>query len=205
MNYRDDESFFTTVFPPFLYYGWSVKSWLLHDENAKFRYIRDCEAEQEFWNIEQVNDVYPEIKTIAIAVNPWSRIYYMYQQLCIMHEYNDARLENLDCLITDNFSKFVKNFQLPPNTLGDFWFSVTTPICKWIDYEVNDDVKTADYILRDYALEEDFQKIQEYFQSDVPLAIESTLPHYREQYTSETQKIITDVFKEDIERFGFEF
>lgn len=205
MNYKTDDSFFTTVFPPFVYYGWSVKSWLLQDENAIFRYIRDYEIEQEFWNIEQVNDIYPEIKTITITVNPWARMYYAYQQLHAMKQANDYRLVDLTDIPLDTFSNFVNSLPSMPATNGDFWFSIPTPICKWIDYEVNGDVKTADYILRDYALEEDFQKIQEYFQSDVPLAIESTLPDYREQYTSETQKIITDVFKKDIERFGFEF
>ena len=48
MNYKNDDSFFTTVLPPFVCFGWSVKSWLLDDDAAKFRYIRDYEIESEF-------------------------------------------------------------------------------------------------------------------------------------------------------------
>ena len=100
MNYKDDDSFFTTVFPPFVYYGWNVKSWLLENENAKYRYIRDYEIEQEFWNVEQINEVYEGIKTIAIVVNPWARTYYVYQQLLEMKNNNlwylsvEAKFEN---------------------------------------------------------------------------------------------------------------
>lgn len=205
MNYKTDDSFFTTVFPPFLYYGWSVKSWLLNDENAKFRYIRDYEIEQEFWNLEQIEDIYPDIKTITIVVNPWTRVYYSYQQLCIMKNNKDDRLLNLDQLPLDSFSKFVNALPAMPDELGNFWFSLTTPMCRWIDYEVDGELKTSDYVLRDISIEDDFQKIQEYFCSNIPLELPKKLPSYKNRYSKKTRDIVNNLFKEDIDRFGYEF
>ena len=205
MNYEDDDSFFTTVFPPFLYYGWSVKSWLLQDENAKFRYIRDYEIEQEFWNIGQINEIYSEIKTIAIVVNPWARMHYAYQQLHAMKQANDNRVVDLTDIPLDKFSNFINSLPSMPETIDDFWFSITTPICKWIDYEIAGEIKTADYIIKDKTFEEDFKKIQEYFCSDVPLDMPKKLPSYKRFYTKKTKDIVADLFKEDIDRFGYEF
>ena len=197
MNYETDDSFFTTVFPPFVYYGWSVKSWLLQDENAIFRYIRDYEIEQEFWNIGQINEIYSEIKTIAIVVNPWDRIYYVYDQLCVMKEAEDSILKDLTNVPLDNFSNFVNSLPMMPNTFGNFWFSLTTPVCRW--------TAGADYVLKDITFEKDFQKIQEYFDSSIPLKLREKLPSSREFYNNTTKDIVASIFKEDIEQFGYTF
>lgn len=205
INYSNDNSYFITVFPPFVYYGWSVKSWLLNNDWAKYRYIRDFEIEQEFWNIGQINTVYEDIKTIAIVVNPWDRIYYAYQQLYAMKEANDNRLIDLSNIPLDNFSDFVSSLPSMPDNIGNFWFSITTPISKWIDYEVGGKIKTVDYILKDTTFEKDFEKIQEYFCSDMPLVIPEKLPNYKQFYNKKTKDIIANLFKEDIDRFGYEF
>lgn len=205
MNYKTDNSFFTTVFPPFVYYGWSVKSWLLQDEHAKYRYIRDYEAEQEFWNIEQINEIYSGIKTIAIVVNPWARMYYAYQQLRVMKETQNTQVVDLTNIPLDNFSSFVNSLPSMPTTIGDFWFSLTTPVCKWIDYERDGEIITADYVIKDKTFEEDFKRIQEYFCSAVSLDMPKKLPSYKRFYTKKTKDIVADLFKEDIDRFGYEF
>ena len=78
-----------------------------------------------------------------------------------------------------------------------FWFSITTPICKWIE--------NADYILIDTSLQEDFRTIQDYFLSDSELVVTEELPNYKEFYNNTTREIVATVFKEDIARFGYEF
>ena len=205
MNYQTDDSFFTTVFPPFVYYGWSVKSWLLNDVNAKFRYIRDYEIEQEFWNIEQINDVYPDIKTITIVINPWDRIYYTYNQLCIMKEAQDSRFVDLTNIPLDSFSDFTNSLSSMPDTIGDFWFNITTPMSRWIVYETDAKLRTVDYILKDTTFEKDSQKLQDYFCSDTPLDLCEKLPCYKEFYNKKNRDIVADIFKEDIDRFGYKF
>ena len=197
MNYKNDDSFFTTVLPPFVCFGWSVKSWLLDDDAAKFRYIRDYEIESEFWNVAQVNEVYPGIKTIAIVINPWARMYYAYQQLLEMKSLEDPRLGDLSQLKLDSFTKFIKNLPATSSKIGDFWFSITTPICNWIE--------NADYILIDTSLQQDFRTIQDYFLSDSELVVTEELPNYKEFYNNTTREIVATVFKEDIARFGYEF
>jgi hypothetical protein len=204
-TYKTDDSFFTTVFPPFIYYGWAVKSWLSNNDIAKFRYIRDAEIEQEFWNIQQINDIYPEIKTIAIVVNPWSRIYYAYNQLCMMKENNQLSSLDLNFLKLDSFSKFVTDLPNLPASVGNFWFSLTTPMCKWFDCEVDGESRTVDYILKDISLISDFQVLQDYFCAGESLRIGSSLPCYKEFYNKKTREIIATLFKEDIERFNYEF
>jgi hypothetical protein len=197
MNYKEDDSFFTTVLPPFICFGWSVKSWLLDNDAAKFRYIRDYEIESEFWNVAQVNEVYPGIKTIAIVINPWARMYYAYQQLLEMKSLEDPRLGDLSQLELDSFTKFIKNLPPTSSKIGSFWFSITTPICKWIE--------NADYILIDTSLQQDFRTIQDYFLSDSELVVTKELPNYKEFYNNTTREIVATVFKEDIARFGYEF
>lgn len=204
MNYKEDDSFFTTVFPPFVYYGWSIKSWLLNDQIAKFRYIRDHEAEQEFWNIEQINEIYPEVKSISIIVNPWARVRYSFEQLCIMKNNNAAGIKNLSQMPLDSFSKFVNNLSDLPQD-DDLWFSITTPMSRWIDYESDGKLRTVDYILKDETFESDFRKIQEYFCSDKPLNIPKIMPCYKEFYNKKNKDVVADIFKEDIDRFGYEF
>ena len=96
LTYKNDDSFFTTVFPPFVFYGSSVKVWFAQDNTARFRSIRDSEIESEFWSVEQVQEVYPGIRTIGIVVNPWARMRYAYTQLCNMKEVGtDSYLELL--------------------------------------------------------------------------------------------------------------
>lgn len=197
ITYKTDDSFFTTVFPPFTYYGWPVKSWLLNNDAAKFRYIRDSDIEEDFWKAQQVIDVYTEIKTITIILNPWARMRYAYTQLCKMKkDKSNPHQKSISFINLDSFEDFI--IDLPNRT-------ISTPMCKWFDYEVNGEQKTVDYILRDYAIEEDFKLLQEYFCSDTPLVLPKKLPSYKRYYNTETKEIVAKLFKEDIERFNYKF
>jgi hypothetical protein len=202
LTYKNDDSFFTTVFPPFVFYGSSVKVWFAQDNSARFRSIRDSEIETEFWNVEQVQDVYPGIKTISIVVNPWARMRYAYTQLGKMKEVGtDTYLESLKL---DSFEEFINS--LPTMTpLNKYWFTLATPMSKWFDYTVDGKVKTVDYILKDNNLAEDFRELQDYFCTDIPLNPPKKLPSYKKFYNKQTKEIVATIFKEDIDRFNYKF
>lgn len=202
LTYKNDDSFFTTVFPPFVFYGSSVKVWFAQDKTARFRSIRDLEIETEFWNIEQVQEVYPGIKTISIVVNPWARMRYAYTQLGKMKEVgNDPYLESLTL---DSFEEFINS--LPTmQPVDKYWFTLATPMSRWFDYTEDGQLKTIDYILKDTTLEKDFQILQDYFCTVVPLKTPKKLPSYKKFYNKQTKEIVATIFKEDIDRFNYKF
>jgi hypothetical protein len=190
------------VFPPFVFYGTCVKFWFNKNHTAKFRYIRDTEVETEFWNAGQVQDIYPGIKTISIVINPWARMRYAYIQLCEMKEKgNDPYIELLQLT---SFEEFINS--LPKMQPTDkFWFTLATPMSRWLDYTEDDELKTVDYILKDNTIATDFQALQDYFCSDITLELPKKLPSYKKFYNKQTKEIVASVFKEDIERFDYKF
>lgn len=202
LTHKTDDSFFTTIFPPFVFYGTCVKFWFANNSAAKFRYIRDIEAETEFWNSSQVQDVYPGIKTISIVVNPWARMRYAYTQLCKMKEIGkDSYLELLQL---DSFEEFI-NSLLTMQPTDKYWFTLATPMSKWFDYVEDDESKTVDYVLKDNTITEDFQTLQNYFCSSTPLDLPKKLPSYKKFYNKQTKEIVAAIFKEDIDRFNYKF
>ena len=199
---KTDDSFFTTVFPPFVFYGTCVKFWFANNSSSKFRYIRDTEIETEFWKLEQVDDIYPGIKTISIVVNPWARMRYAYTQLCKMKEIsNDSYLKLLQL---DSFDEFINSLPTMQPT-DKFWFTLATPMCKWFDYAQDGELKTVNYILKDNTIAEDFQTLQDYFCTKTPLDLPKKLPSYKKFYNKQTKDIVAAVFKEDIDRFNYKF
>jgi hypothetical protein len=202
LTYKTDDSFFTTVFPPFVFYGTCVKFWFANNSSSKFRYIRDTEIETEFWKLEQVDDIYPGIKTISIVVNPWARMRYAYTQLCKMKEIsNDSYLKLLQL---DSFDEFINSLPTMQPT-DKFWFTLATPMCKWFDYAQDGELKTVNYILKDNTIAEDFQTLQDYFCTKTPLDLPKKLPSYKKFYNKQTKDIVAAVFKEDIDRFDYKF
>lgn len=201
-TYKTDDSFFTTVFPPFVFYGTCIKFWFANNSVAKFRYIRDMEVETEFWDAGQVQDIYPGIKTISIVVNPWARMRYAYTQLCKMKEIgNDSYLKLLQL---DSFDEFINSLPAMQPT-DKFWFTLATPMCKWFDYVEDGELKTVNYILKDNTLTEDFQALQDYFCTNTMLDLPKKLPSYKKFYNKQTKNIVATVFKEDIDRFDYKF
>jgi len=208
ITYKDDDSFFTTVFPPFIHHGLLIKQWLTRNENSKFRYIRDKEIEDYFYNVEQINEIYPGIKTIGMVLNPWNRISYAYRTLSYMKEtgFNNYSI-NFDFLKLDTFTKFVESLNSSA-VVEPFTFSLSESQHSWF----NRGELKATYVLRAEFIEEDFKEIKEYFCSDTPLVNKTmlelsnlTLPEYKEYYTDYTKAIVAQVFKEDIEQYGYEF
>lgn len=203
ITYKNDNSYFITVFAPFTFYGTFVKQWFKTDHWAQYRFIKDHEVEQEFWNAQKVYDTYQDVKMISIAVNPWARMRYAYEILNTMKAAGNTQV-NFKLIKLDNFDEFIENLYVDPFE-GKNWFSFNTPMSRWFEYEVNGETKTVDYIMKDYSLQDDFKSIKDYFESTDKLPVINTLADYQHHYNSNTRKIIEDIFLEDIERFSFDF
>jgi hypothetical protein len=202
MNYKNDESYFITVFAPFTFYGTAVKEWFRTEPWAQYRFIRDHDAEQEFWNAQQVYDTYQDVKMISIAVNPWARMRYAYEILNTMKSAGSTQID-FSLIKLDDFDEFIEHLYYDPFE-GKRWFSFNTPMSRWFDYEENNKTKTVDYLIKDYSLQTDFNSIQEYFQSTNTLTINNNIK-YHQYYNKVTQKVVEDIFIEDINRFDFNF
>jgi hypothetical protein len=155
--------------------------------------------EREFWRVDQIQDLYPGIKTIGIVVNPWVRMRYAYLELCKMKAASNKVYTDLNILELDSFEDFIKSL-IKMKPVDNFWFTLATPMCDW--FEANG--HKADFILKDTNLVNDFKEIQDYFCSDIILTI-AKAPAYRKSYTKETRSIVAEVFKKDIEQFDYKF
>jgi hypothetical protein len=204
LTYKTDDSFFTLVLPPFTYYGFVVKKWFMQTNNSRFRYIRDIELEREFCNLEMIDMTYPGIKTIGIIFNPWARMLHGYNTLCAMKKNKDTSYIDLSILELGSFNKFIHSL---PNmkSVEPYKFTLATPMSRWYSYQNNSEVRTVDYLLKAEALVEEFKILQEYFCCSEPLAIIDPLLEYKKSYNKKTQAIVAEVFKEDIEQFGYKF
>jgi len=78
--------------------------------------------------------------------------------------------------------------------------TLSTPQVRWIEPGVT-------HLLRFENLENDFKIIQDIFKCYEPLGTSNKIEHdhYRTYYNDETQQVIAEMFKEDIEAFGYEF
>ena len=123
--------------------------------------------------------------TFAVVRNPWDRLVSMYV--------------------------FIKKYRLVSEDFNDFVFhkikiwcfgihTLSTPQIRWIEPGVT-------HLLRFENLEEDFKIIQKIFQcyEPLPLSNKTHHDHYRTYYNDETRQAVAEMFKEDIEAFGYEF
>jgi len=126
--------------------------------------------------------------TFAIVRNPWDRIVslWAFWTGCVIHP--DVP-----------FDTFVRN--LDKYTFADWaWFTFAEPQKGWIPEGVT-------HLLKFETLEEDFRVIQERLGCFEPLPCvnASVRSNFRQYYTDETRDIIAQVFKDDIEAFGYTF
>ncbi len=199
ISYKNDFSFFGYLNTPgcwaYIHSEKGLISWFDSEPNAQFRLIVDLEAEDDCLTFEQLQDLYPGIKTIAIVINPWRKLAFIYKEL------TKAKLENknlgndLDQYDFTDFKSFLSQIDKP---IGKKWCSFQTPQSKWLE-NANDLL----HIVRDDYIEEDFKVIQEYFESEVPFDVE--LFDYKSFYDEETKQLVEEKCKEDIEKFNFKF
>lgn len=199
LDYTTDDSFFTTVIPPFSLQGWAVKSWLLSDEIAKFRFIRDIELEREFWNLKMINEVYTGIKTIGLVMNPFRRMVYAFKSLSELPENNIYKF-NTKILNLDTFDKFLISWS-SLDSAEPFWFKFSTPLHDWM-FDGN---VYVDYLLRVESLEKDFKPLNNYFKNYSGFVGLNDLFDYESYYNSESKKIVEKIFEKDLDEFKYHF
>lgn len=204
-TYKTDDSFFTCLVTPGNLHRLAIFKWFENISQAKFRFIRDQEIETEYFNLQQIDDIYPGIKTIAVVTNPWRRAVQSYTDTC------KFRAENRDIPATvfdfnlDNFDSFVYSLTTLPSS-SKYWFTPTTPQVDWLQYKQEDNTtKEVDFILRAEKIDEDFKIIQNYFCTDTPLILKDKVVPYRKFYNQETRDIISNLAAADIKRFGYKF
>jgi hypothetical protein len=140
-------------------------------------------------------------KTFAFVVcrNPWERF---------VQFYNYAKTSNDDISVafrTDNnlsseawpeFSWIVENITTLKNTE-----KVLTPQVTWLDGNI-------DLIIKFESLQEDFKTVQDIFSCYEPLsdtADSTPVANYKSYYNETTKAMIADIYRDDIERFGYTF
>lgn len=203
MNHNTDSSFFTVILPmrtPIQF--WDIYSWAEKAPAAIFRFIRDFEVEQDRLTLKEVNEIYPGVKTVGAVANPWARALWAYNitvnppkgypGVAEVSKY----FKNIDFTSFDAYLNSMEQCELL-----DTKTHPTTPQSTWLSH---DNIQ-VDYLLRVEHLDEDFKPLQQYFESDIPLDVDNFTIDYKQHYTSTTKNIIEKYFKEDIDRFGYEF
>jgi hypothetical protein len=152
-------------------------------------------------NLQAVDDLYPEVKIIGVVNNPWTRVYNFYIDFTQHGGRNSIeKLIEIYDFRLDSFESFVLNLHIAKKN-PDSWFGPTTPQYNWVQYGN----RRVDYLFKAETLEEDFKVIQEYFCTDVPLMLQNNTVNYREHFTDEMRKAVEELFKVDIEKFGYSF
>lgn len=204
LTYKTDDSFFTVLIIPGNFHRDSIFKWFEQSSQAKFRFIRDNEIESDYSNLQQIDDIYPGIKTVAVVTNPWLRAVHAYKTIQLLKAETRSIPANTFNFDTDNFENFIHNLQHVPKN-SKYWFMPSTPQSAWVTYDSDNGKRTVDYVLKSETIDTDFKAIQDYFCVTTPLTGKDKLPAYRKYYTKKTRDIIADISAEDIERFGYKF
>ena len=137
--------------------------------------------------------VHPSTETIenltsesfAVVRNPWDRIVSLWSF--------QKKYQKLDV----PFDTFVRNLE-SYKFAEESWFTFDQPQKAWIPNGVT-------YLLKFETLEDDFKVIQEKLGCHEPLMKANTTEHddYHTYYKVETWNIVAELFKDDIETFGY--
>ncbi|MEM6486066.1 MAG: sulfotransferase family 2 domain-containing protein [Pseudomonadota bacterium] len=142
----------------------------------------------------------------TIVRNPWSRVVSAYNFLRA-GGFNavDRKFWELELERYEDFEDFVKNWLTPANIKNSIHFK---PQCEYVfDYSAR---ITVDFVCYYENLEQDFA----YLSSKIP--VRSELSHnnvgpsgssieYAEVYSDETQRIVGDLYAQDVYTFGYKF
>jgi len=209
-TYQTNENFFICITAGDFMWPAYIFDWFYQVPAARFRLIFDTELDGQVANLKMVDDIYPGIETVGIVSNPWIKTFDAFIKLTSLRSKGVPHpLESLFKFDLSSFDNFVK--QTPTfSTIPQVWFTPATTATEWTTYvDSTGKVKETKFIIRKDFMLEDFKKLQEFFCTSQPLILpEGICPpslEYRNYYSTETKQIISRIFQDDIERFGFNF
>jgi hypothetical protein len=147
-----------------------------------------------------VKDCYPNAKTMSVVRNPWQRIYSLYRKVSTEGywlDWNDQTLLDLKPI-----NEWVEDY-CNPEVEFNFprWF---TRFTNQIDFvHVNDE--WVDFVCKAEDLAQDFKKIKEYLNCNIPLPDVSGYDHYEYKlyFNDASIKSITKLHARDIDYFNY--
>ena len=185
--------------------GTSIMNWLDGYANHHNDYSYLVHKEHNEWKrLRELYDFYRSNFCFCVVRNPWSRLVSRYK--------NDK-------------DTFLKKYM---EGRGDYFLSVYTEMQKGFAHWLHNDVykiedvdykakwqnqcEVIDYcdhmnILRFETLEEDFKKVQDHLNWNMPLPFLNVSRHddWKEYYDAETKQLVTEKYSQDIEQYRFTF
>lgn len=171
-----------------------VKRWFRNNFTASRNLVIDHEFEKSFPTLKEIHLVYPNIKTCTVIINPYARALIKYQWA----------KTNYHELKTDTFDNFLYSFYKLKNKNNGLFFKSQKDI---IQYNNGKKIIKTNFILKRETLIRDFKKIQKFYNNSVPLIIRDTDLEidYKNFYNPVTTELATELFRDDIEYFKYNF
>lgn len=165
-----------------------IFDWFRQDSIRRYKIIFDKECNDNHFDLKQINEYYPNIRTIALIINPWDRIFQTFIMLRRQGKINQS------------FEYFV--FNIEEFDLGSDILKNQVDYVQYID---NTSTMTVDFIIRNEHFGEDFKKLQDYFSTNDRLTEQKPLPAYKTVYNEKTIKRVGEMFERDVDYFGYKF
>ena len=161
--------------------GISITNWFIKNFASKIK--------SNMSNIRHPSTEMTDLKTpetFTVVRNPWDRV------VSLWAFWNKIKKQDVPF---DDFVRNLHNYKFHEAA----WFTFDQPQKAWIPNGVT-------YLLKFETLDEDFKLIQEKFNCTEPLCHINSTKHayYKTYYTLETWNIVSEIFKDDIETFGYE-
>jgi Sulfotransferase family len=161
--------------------------------------------DEDAWMIDHphlgmVKDHYPYAKTMSVVRNPWQRIYSLYRKVSTEGYWLDWNGQTL--LDLKPINEWVADYCNPEIEFNfPRWFTRFTNQLDFI--HVNDE--KVDFVCRAENLEQDFKKIKEYLNCDIPLPNLSGYDHneYKLYFNTASIESIRKLHRRDIDYFNY--
>jgi hypothetical protein len=117
------------------------------------------------------------------------------------NEYDDIKIIEQ---YNRGFEEYIYNLQNwdpnQPYEAGDRWYTRKTPMVEWLD-------EKTDLIIQVENINEEFVKLQDLLNCKIslPHLNKSSHKNYRDYYNKTTKKIVEEIYKDDLETFGYKF
>ena len=147
-----------------------------------------------------VKEYYPYAKTMSVVRNPWQRVYSLYRKVSTEGywlDWNDQTLLDLKPI-----NEWVEDYCNPEIEFNfPRWF---TRFTNQIDFiHVNDE--NVDFVCKAESLENDFEKVKEYLNCDIPLPCISGYDHweFKKYFNDQSIQLIKKVHERDVDFFKY--